>query len=307
MSVAELTTIPKPADRGDWLRARHRSFNASDAGVLYECHPFRTLADVAADKLADEPVDDGGSAATDRGNRLEPVLLQKWGDDHGVSVYTPDVLYVCGQLMATLDGLIVGNDTDGVEAKSTRDEWDHLPRHVHYQCVAQCVAAGLDRVHVIALDGTMRFKNWTVEPTDAERDDLMERVAHFWSFIDMGMAPEGVQFTYDHVVTMHPADTGEVRDVDDDALDLLRSWNEARQRRLAAQDEENELRDRVAALFADASVLRYEGVDLASFKASKPVTRFDAKWLEQDSPQTYRAYLREYPGARTLRPLKGLA
>lgn len=306
-TAREAFTVPKPADRREWLDARRPFFNASDSGCLFDCHPHRTLADVAVDKLRAEPAPDDVAPAMERGQRLEPVLLEKWADDHGVRVTTPDVLYVNGVVMATLDGEVVGSDTDAVEAKTTADEWDGLPPHVRWQCVAQAVAKPtLQRVHVVWLDRRMAFRYDTVEPTGDERGRLVEAAEAFMAWIAMGLVPEGTDLGYEHVKALYPTATGEVREVDGDGLDLLRAWAEIRQVRLDAAKAEEDLRDDVARLFGDASLLRHEGVDLATFKNPRGQLRFAERQFRIDHAELYASYVRETPAARRLLPRAGL-
>lgn len=310
--TATAYTIPLPEDwqgagRLKWLEIRRPFFNASEAGALFDCHPYRTLADVAVSKLAPEATD-VRSEAMDRGNRLEPVLLDKWADDHGVQVRPPECFYVNGVVMATLDGEVVGSDTDAVEAKSSSDYLDDIPLYWRWQCIAQCVAKpSLERVHVVWIDASLRFKFDVVEPTQAERDKLTEAADAFMSWISLGIVPEdGCELGYSHVKALFPADSGEVKELDADAVALLQAWAGVRQVRISAKNEEEDLRDDVARLFGKASELRYEGRPLASFRAPKPVRRFAERQFALDHPDLYSQYVRAVPSPRRLIPLAAL-
>ena len=97
---------------------------------------------------------------------LEPAIANWWSDDHGLAVVEPDVLYVRGSIMATLDRRIVGNDTDAVEVKSTAKYVSRPERYWWWQCQAQCYAADLERVHLAVLDASMSLSNYVVERDD---------------------------------------------------------------------------------------------------------------------------------------------
>ena len=83
-----------------------------------------------------EPVDDG-NAATRRGQYLEGAIAEWWSDEHGIALYEPDVMYVRGPILATLDRRIVGNDTDAVEIKTTAKHVAGPERYWWWQMQAQ--------------------------------------------------------------------------------------------------------------------------------------------------------------------------
>lgn len=300
-------TVAKPADRIAWLTARHPYFNASDAGCLYGVHPFRNLADVAVDKLRPEPTDEGETEAMERGVRLEPFLLEWFGDKHSCKVTTPDVLFVEGRLMATLDGEIIGNDLEWIEAKTTSQTWSSPPHHVYWQVVAQAAASGRRSCWVVWIDADMRFKQHRIVPEPEHVEDVLRRAEAFMDFIDLGMMPEGVEMSADHLARLYPAPKiGTFADVDDAGMQVIIGWEQARQARLDAEKAEAEAKDAVARLIADAEGARYDGRLIATWRANKASERPDWKALEADHPDLVATYRREVPGPRVLRATKEL-
>lgn len=300
-------TVPKPADRTEWLAARHPFYNASDAGCLYGVHPFRNLADVAVDKLAPEPEDSAETEAMERGTRLEPFLLEWFGDKHGCKVITPDVLYVEGRLMATLDGEIVGNDLEWIEAKTTAQTWTSPPEHVYWQVVAQAAASGRRTCHVVWIDADMRFKERRIVPEPEHVADVLRRAEAFMDFIALGMMPEGVEMTADHLARLYPAPkVGTYSDIDADGMQAIVRWEQLRRARIDAEKAEKEAKDDVARLIADAEGARFDGRLIATWKANKASEKPDWKALEADHPELVATYTREVPGPRVLRATKEL-
>jgi predicted phage-related endonuclease len=302
------TTIPKPSDRKEWLAARHGFYNASDAGCLYGVHPFRNLADVALDKLQAEATDDGETEAMERGTRLEPFLLAWFGDKHGVKVSTPDVLFVEGRLMATLDGEVPGNDLEWIEAKTTAHTWSSPPDHVYWQVVAQAAASGRRSCWVVWIDSDMRFKQHRIVPEPEHIADVLTRASSFMDFIDLGMTPEGVEMTADHLARLHPLpQVGQYSDLDDEGLQTILAWEQLRRSRIEIEKAEKEAKDAVARLIVDNEGARYDGRLVATWKANKASERPDWKALEADHPDLVSTYTREVPGPRVLRATKDLA
>ncbi len=76
-------TEPKhPHGSVDWLRQRwitpngERRLAASDCAAIYEVHPYKSRADLAAELMSDSaPQPAEQSEAMERGNRLEPTLI----------------------------------------------------------------------------------------------------------------------------------------------------------------------------------------------------------------------------------------
>lgn len=301
-----LTTIPKPEDRMEWKRARHPFLGASDAACLFGANPWKSLADLCVEKMAPDPEPEISSEAIDRGNRLEPFLLQWWGDNHGLEVVTPDRLFVCGRLMATLDGIPVGSEDDWIEAKTSNQRWSEVPEHVHHQVVAQAAATGRKRCYVVALDADMRFKEWVIEPTDDEVGDLLNRVEKFWDYLDLGLLPDDVEFGASHIQVLHPEDDGTAEELDEDGLSAVVRWAQARRDRLAAEKRESAAKDEVARLFGPASTLTYDGEPVATWKASAPRKWFDKKSFVAEHPELEQKFTVEKMGERRMLPAKGL-
>jgi hypothetical protein len=58
---------------------------------------------------------------------------------------------------------MVGSDTDAVEIKTTTRRVSEPERYGWWQCQAQCLAAGLHRVHLAVLDRSMDLATFVVE------------------------------------------------------------------------------------------------------------------------------------------------
>lgn len=312
--MADRFTIPKPTDRDEWLRVRHRAAdgrkwaNASDAGTFMGVNKFEDLADLAVRYLAPEPPADDPTEAMDRGQRCEPMLLAWYGDTNGVQVVTPDVLFGFGRLLATVDGQPVGVPSLGVEAKSTADYWQEPPESVFWQTVAQSIVTGWDAIDVPWIDASMRFKCHRFVPTDGDRDALLRRIDAVLAYIDMGMIPEGAHLTSKHVTSLHPvADPSSLVDLSAVELAAVGEWESLRQARIAAKKAEDEAGARVRSLLGSAIAGMWDGAEVVSWKNDRPSERVDWKALEADHPDVVDAYRRVVPGARKLLPRKPLA
>lgn len=303
-----LSTIAKPADRAEWLAARFPFFNASDAGCLYNVHPFKSLADVAVEKLSGEPADEEQNDAMDRGVRLEPVLLDWIADDLGVEVVVPDRLFIRDRLMSTVDGEFIGNDEEWIEAKTSSHRHDEPAPYWYRQICAQAASTGRKRCHVVWIDSDLRFKSEIVVPDPDDVLDVLARANRFMEFIDLGMFPEGVELRASHLASIFPKPVdGKFVDVDDLGRDVISRWEAARQSRIAAEKAEESLKDEVARIVGDAEGVTHEGRLICTWKANKASERVDYRALEAAEPEVVSRFKREIPGPRVLRATKGLS
>ena len=118
--------IPKPKHGSkEWLLTRWRYeqgrcvFGASDIPTLMNASPYKTRAELFADK-SNEPVEQADKAVFRRGNLLEPALLTAASEQLGKEFFTPDSVYRDGRLSISLDG--VDNEqkpTIVIEAKTS--------------------------------------------------------------------------------------------------------------------------------------------------------------------------------------------
>ena len=110
------TTIPKPPHGSlEWLRIRHRDevglpvVSASEAAAVHGMHRFKSKYGLAMEKLADEPEVTETTRAMDRGNRLEPVIIDWASDDLGIDLVSPELMYQYqggfASMVATLDAI----------------------------------------------------------------------------------------------------------------------------------------------------------------------------------------------------------
>ncbi len=122
--------------------ARKCYIGSSDAPAIMGVDPYRSASDVYLEKIGDAEGFEGNEH-TDRGNRLEPVLLD-WAAEQlgGVEILRGHMLSWPGEVLcANLDGLIVVDDRrEIVEAKTVANsgEWgaegtDEVPERVIVQ------------------------------------------------------------------------------------------------------------------------------------------------------------------------------
>ncbi len=295
-----LGIIPKPSDRSAWLAARWPWYNASAAAVLFNRHPFMTPGDYATNKLTGyEPRE---TRAMARGTRLEDVIAQWWAEENGCEVTEPDVLYVTGRMMATVDRIVTVPSFDAaeglpVEIKTTAHHRERPEPHWLYQCQAILACTGQPELALVWFDSSLDIRTQFVEADTALQDDMLERAERFMAAIDLGFAPDWIELSADNIAAIYDKPAEGV-DLDRAGLDVVREYAAVRQVRLEAEADEAKLKDRMARLMLNREVALFEGLPVLSWKSVKGGTYFDAKRFERDHPDLFEQYTSTKPDYR---------
>ncbi len=295
----------------EWLAQRWANENgeklvsASVAAAIYDRHPFTSAAAYAAELLrATPPVPQEGNEAMERGNRLEPVILDWVNDRLGTSFATPDVLFMFAdedaRLIATLDGW------DGervLEIKTTTYDFvGALPEHWLIQGIHQAICANADKVLWAIFDRSQTLKIHEQTVTSDEKEEHIRAVGQWLSFIDMDMTPTGVNWTYETISSRHPQDNGGIAELGPAAADLITRLKHVKSELKSYQAMEDSLKAELCELIGDNANAVIGGELVATWTTSDRST-LDTKALKEAHPDLVASYTKTVP-VRTLR-LKG--
>lgn len=78
-----LTSSAETNGRAAWLRERRTGLGGSDAAAVLGLNPYRSPMDVYLDKTGQTPLDEGPTAAMERGRVLEPVAADLYAAQTG--------------------------------------------------------------------------------------------------------------------------------------------------------------------------------------------------------------------------------
>ena len=297
--------IPKPADRLDWLRLRHRTdvgelvITASDAAAVHGEHRYKTRHQLFVEKLAADPVVTEESQAMERGNRLEPAVRMWASDRIGERLVEPRYLYLIEgtpALMATLDAVDEHSYENQivpprmvVEIKTTTDYWTgHLPRHWYWQGVHQSICAQNDTIIWAIFDGNQQLHIYEQRVSDEERAEHWGAVTDFRFWWSMGEPNPEWPLTYDEVLTAYPKADGSAVELDGEAhvidqlLDVQFQIKEL-------EAIESELKARVGDLLGAAEVGTVGGKQVVSWK-NQSRESLDSKRLTSEHPDLVKQY-----------------
>lgn len=255
------TTIPRPADEAAWLAARRAFWNASATAALFGEHPFVTLTDVVAAKL-DPAAEPHINAAMRRGQFLEPAIALWFSELSGIALVEPDVLYVRGEVMATLDRIPVGVSDEAIEIKSTSRHVNGCERSWWWQVQSQCYAAELSKVHVVVLDAGMSLQTFVVERDDDAIERIVEAAHRVMAYVNVGQWPPSVPRSVDPI---RHGDT--VVELDDTAREHLAGWLAVREQLHELEALEVVHKEALTEILGEAQAATVEGVPVLTYRS----------------------------------------
>lgn len=308
-------TVPKPTHGSqEWLNTRWKNENgearisASVAAAVHGEHQYTSAADLAFELLADTPpTPSAPTAAMDRGNRLEPLIIEWFADIQGVNVVTPDEMYCYDEdgvrLIATLDGMIAHGETP-VEVKTYNRRWNgQLSRTWYWQGVQQAICANKDEIEWVIFDSDLELQRYTQVVTSDEKQVHLEACRRFLAMIDMGMLPEVAQPEYKHAALLHPIGKPKSVELPASAVEIVAELAAVREQQKEIAKQEDDLKAQICLLLGEAEFGTLNGEVAISWKTAQR-SSFDGKKFESEHPALYNKY-KTTTSYRTVRILKG--
>lgn len=310
-------TIVKPTHGSqEWLTARWKDedglarITASVAAAVHGENPYMTTADLAIELLAENaPTPKEANMAMERGNRLEPVLIEWFADLEHIEVSTPDVLYAFNtdgnsvRLLATLDGITP--DGIPVEIKTSKKMWTgSLPPMWYWQGVHQAICADSDRVEWGIFDSNLELHRYTQVVTSDEKQNHIAACQEFLRHIDAGVVPPNAQMSYENASYLNPSNssTAELPETFVVVLELLET---ARTLKSEAVALEEHAKTEIAMALKGCDVGSINGDKVVTWKVSKK-SSFDTTRFQSEHPALAEKYIKqtEYRTIRTTKRSK---
>lgn len=304
-----MKSIQKPEHGSlQWLETRHKHdgktiVGASEVSSVMGVNPYKNIIDLAIEKMQPPQVR-AQNDAMKRGTYLEQGLLDYASAELGCTIVTPDVMYLNGRIISTLDGLT--NDPSRVFEVKTTTGWVQGDPCLHewfWQAQAQMHCTGVDKVTFIVLDRQLRITMFDVLRDDEAIADMVDKVEAFCTAIDDERLPEEVELSAEQVSKLHPTpDAGEI-EIGTAGLELVQRWQAAKEMLKHYQDEEQTLKDALANLLRNHDAGSIDGHKVITFK-SQSTTRFDSKAFTEANPELAKQYSKP-SSFRVMRVVKG--
>lgn len=278
----------------EWLRLRWRDDNglarvsASVAACVHGEHEFQSAADFAVELMAEDVQVSETTQAMERGNRLEPVIIEWASSLLDKQLRTPDQMYVYNEpgvrLIATLDA--IDDDENVYEVKTKRGRWDGtLPRYWYWQGVQQAICADVDYITWVIFDSDLEIHFHRQDVSSDEKQFHITQVREFLGSIDMGDIPEIATMSYENVVKLWK--NGEMpensADLNADVVPLIMHLEDVKAEKLKLNATEDAIKTEIALMLNGAEYGRYNGDLVVTWKKQKR-TSFDLKRFQAEHP-----------------------
>lgn len=290
--------ITKPAHGSmEWLQLRHRHndkciVGSSEVSAIMNASEYETITDLAVRKL--QPVQyTTPNEAMIRGNVLEPALIKHAQNELLMPLVTPNVMYLHGRVIATLDARGLGDDADVVVEAKTNNKWalgNAMPAHWWWQAQAQMYCTDTEGITFVVLDKHMRLGMHIVDRCDASISDMVAQVDLFCDAIDEQRLPEHTHLTAPQVATLYkePAGTCEL---DARTLDLIAEWQAVKECLHNYEQRDKDIKDAIANAMRANEFATVNGQVVLSYKAQS-ANRFDNKAFATAHPDLAKQYMK---------------
>ena len=273
--------ISKPEHGGqDWLNIRFRDeqgnkrVSASAVAAIYDLHPFVPRDTYAAELLSDvAPVPIPPNPAMERGNRLEPFVLEWAADKLGITFDTPEEMFVVdtdggARMVSTLDGFYEDGDIRKVlEIKTTTRPWEgQLPDYWRIQGVQQALCADVHEVTWAVFDPSLSLHLHVQPVPDAEKQEHIKAVELWLNAIDMDMTPAGVKWSYETINRRYAKPEARTVELPSDATELVARLKHVKAELKSYQELEDQLKAELCELLGDADTGTVNGTVVATWK-----------------------------------------
>jgi len=280
-----------------WDEKKRKRVSASPAAAIYGLHPFVPQDKFAAELLGDTPpAPIPPTWAMTRGNDLEPLCI-KWANDRlGIEFATPEEMFAAdtdtgARMICTLDGFYEnGDDRRILEIKTSSKEWQgELPDYWRIQGIQQAICADVDMVTWGVFDSTMSLYIYEQKVTDAEKEEHINAVARWLTAIDLGMTPDGVNWSYETISTRYQKPVSEAVEVDPTAIEIVAQLKHVKRELKAYTEMEDQLKAKLCELIGPYEVATVNGDTIATWKG-RTWQSLDIKALKANEPDLAAKY-----------------
>lgn len=273
-----MTAIRSGSD--EWLAARRDLVTATDVPVILGLSPYKAEATLAAEKRGEIEASDS-TLRMRLGLALEPFIADEYSRTTGIRlrrfgglVHHPRLAWAA----ATPDYRAVGRRLD-VEIKWSvaRNRWaDGLPQDIEAQVRWQLGCLGFAEAEVAALVGD-ELRTFPVTHDEATFAALVDIAADFRRRLaDGGPFTESVA----SLKSRYPADDGSTLEADAELVEAVSALVAVRERRKAAETDEERLEAAIKTRMGEAALLVGPGFRV-SWKRTRDSVSTDWKLLSE--------------------------
>lgn len=305
-------TIIRPKDRTEWLKHRESGIGSSEVATIVGLNPWETPYQLWRRKVGlDAPKQE--NFAMKAGHYLEDAVAQFWHDETGQDIIKSSVgdwlivnderpyMRVSPDRTYWLADMPHNNANKGIlECKTTQMsiDADDIPKHWFCQVQYQLGVAELEQGSLAWLCSGREFgyKNLALVPDFFAW--LVEEVEKFWVDNIQGKQEPTAANVQDILLKYNRHTDGKIVEVNDDIFAAYQDLKAVKDELSAIEEKKTALEEKIKLGFGDAEAISYGGQTLATWKAPKPSSKFDAKTFTAAHPDLAKEFTFPTQGAR---------
>lgn len=187
------------------------------------------------------------------------------------------------------------NYNAGVRSKF--DETGVMPAADMAQLVHEAAVMGVQKIYLAVLFGGQEFVLIPKLVQDAEKDELIQKMAVLWGHVQAGTQADPE--TSDQCRAMWPVSSSISRLANSTAEALCDRLVRVKHELKQLEEQEEILKTQLQKYMGEADTLgTFDGKVLATWKSSKPTTKFNTELFKAAMPEVYKQFQVEVPGSR---------
>lgn len=304
-------TIIRPKDREEWLQYRQSGIGSSEVATILGLNPWETPYQLWRQKKGlDTPKEE--NFAMRAGHYLEDAVSRFWHDETGRDIIK----------RSAIDWLAVNKDKPYMRVSPDRTYWltesrkpsdkgileckttqmrvdeDDLPKHWFCQVQYQLGVSELTQGSLAWLTQGREFGYKDIALVPDFFAWIEEEVTKFWVDNIQGNIEPEAQSVEDVVLKYNRHTDGKIIEVSDDIFTTCNDLKALKEQIAKLDEQKDALEEKIKLGFGDAEAISYGGQTIATWKAPKPSEKFDSKAFCKEHPDTAKAYMKPYQGAR---------
>ena len=188
------------------------------------------------------------------------------------------------------------NYNAGVRGKFDTDT-NRIPDADYAQLIHEAACHGVTNIVLAVLFGGQEFCTFEFNITDAEKDDLIKKMATVWGFCQAGTLPPAE--TIEQTKIMYPESNSAALVATQQVEMAIAQLKDIKNQIKHLESAEENIEVQIRNLMGSAEEIRaVDGTSLVTWKSAKSSKRFSADLFKQGMPDIYEKFVIEQPGSR---------
>lgn len=266
------------------------------------------MVDVILEKQGKKPLPDlSDIEAVQMGHIMQPTIGKLAQQRLGIELKDADyaLAHPTNEWFRSHFDFVSADGNVLVEAKNynaaVRSKFDpesnRIPDADYAQLVHEAACHNVSRIFLAVLFGGQEFHTFEFNITDAQKDDLLQKMAKVWGHVKAGTTPPAE--TVEQTKIIYPTSNDGVitanQQVEMAVTYLKDIKNQIKNLEANAEDIEVQIRNLMG---ENQEIRAVDGTSLVTWKSSKMSSRFSSDLFKKAMPDIYEKFVIEQPGSR---------